>query len=136
MTPAPLVVSSNLDRLEDVRVWAADGARAAGYDAEAVFALELALTEAVSNIIRHGYHGEDGHEVHLEMAVDPESLTVRITDWGDRFDHDGFVPEDLDHVRTGGYGVQLIHMVMDEVVYAATPDAKGTILTLVRRRDH
>jgi serine/threonine-protein kinase RsbW len=129
------VVSSNLDHLEEVRQWAGDAARLAGYDKDSVFALELAMTEALSNIIRHAYHGEDGHEVRVDLSMDEVALTVRITDWGERFDHAHFVPEDLDIVRAGGYGVQLIHMLMDEVSYTATPDDTGTTLTLVRRRE-
>jgi serine/threonine-protein kinase RsbW len=129
------VVSSNLDHLEGVRQWAGDAARVGGCDKDSVFAIELALTEAVSNIIRHSYHGEDGHDVRLDLSVEAQTVTVCITDWGDRFDHEEFVPEDLDVVRAGGYGVQLIRMLMDEVVYAATPDETGTTLTLVRRRD-
>lgn len=102
--------------------------------------MELALAEAVTNIIRHGY-GPQGGPVRVEAESGPEGVLLRIFDWGrpipggalaeagfHRFDFD---PGDLDSVPAGGMGLPLIAMLMDDVGYRT--DARQNMLTLLRR---
>jgi serine/threonine-protein kinase RsbW len=102
--------------------------------------LELALVEAVTNVIRHGY-GPEGGPVKVEASAEPgEGVTLRIRDWGrpipgealsgagfHRFDFD---PEDLDAIPAGGLGLSLIAAVMDDVAYRS--DEGQNMLTLRR----
>jgi serine/threonine-protein kinase RsbW len=132
--------------------WIIDGGLAAvGPVAEAVRALarpvlgedgagdlELALVEAVTNVIRHGY-GPEGGPVKVEFrAVAGEGVTLRVRDWGrpipgealsgagfHRFDFDA---EDLDAIPSGGLGLSLIAAVMDDVAYLS--DEGQNLLTL------
>lgn len=84
--------------------------------------VELALVEAVNNVIRHAYHGEGGHPVEVVFTSDPECITIEVADEGDAmpprpspvFDFD---PNDLEHLPEGGMGLFLIHTVMDSVEY-------------------
>jgi serine/threonine-protein kinase RsbW len=129
-----LVLPSVLTRMDEARRWAGDHAREAGYDAETVFAVELALTETLSNVIRHAYSGEEEHEIQLDLDADTDAITLRITDWGKRFDFGAFEPEDLDVARDGGYGIHLIRTLMDEVTYDTSAQV-GTSVSLVRYRE-
>jgi serine/threonine-protein kinase RsbW len=102
--------------------------------------VELALVEAVTNVVRHGY-GPQGGPIRIEASQVPEGLVVRIFDWGrpipgealagaglSRFDFD---PDDLDAIPSGGMGLSLITAVMDDVSYRS--DDGQNILTLLRR---
>jgi serine/threonine-protein kinase RsbW len=101
--------------------------------------LELALTEAVTNVIRHGY-GPEGGPVRVEAEVLGDQMQLCIFDWGRpipgealagagarRFDFD---PDDLDALPAGGMGLSLIAMLMDEVSYRT--DLGQNRLTLLR----
>jgi len=128
-----LVIQSQLDRIAEARRWAAHRARAAGFDDDAVFAVELALAEALSNVIKHAYQGDEGQEIRLTLHIDDEKLTLTVRDFGRKFDPAQYTPPNLDDPSEGGYGIYLIHQLMDEVVYD-TSLPQGTKLTLVRYR--
>ncbi|TNC66576.1 ATP-binding protein [Rubellimicrobium roseum] len=102
--------------------------------------VELALVEAVTNVIRHGY-GPEGGPIRVEASVAPTELVLRLFDWGrpipgealaaaglSRFDFD---PADLDALPAGGMGLSIIAAVMDEVSYRS--DEGQNVLTLLRR---
>lgn len=128
-----LVIQSRLDAVADARRWAAERVRAAGFDEDAIFAVELALSEALTNVIRHAYGGDEGQEIHLALAINDEKLDLTIRDFGQKFDPADYTPPDLDEPAEGGYGVYLIHELMDQVTYD-TSLPTGTQLNLVKYR--
>lgn len=102
--------------------------------------VELALVEAATNVVRHGY-GPDGGPIRIEASSGRHGILVRISDWGrpipgdilaqaglSRFDFD---PTDLAELPEGGMGLSLIASVMDEVSYRS--DGGQNVLTLLRR---
>ena len=135
VTEHVLVIESQLDQVGKARQWAAKLARKAGFDNEAVFALELALSEALANVIRHAYQGAGNREIRLSLAFDDEKLRLAIRDFGKKFDLTNYRPPDLSRPHEGGYGIYLMHELMDEVHYD-TSQRHGTTLTLVRYRSH
>jgi serine/threonine-protein kinase RsbW len=127
-----LTIPSRLEAIDDARAWAGGQAREAGVAEDDVFALELAMTEAISNVIRHAYGGDSGREVELELIVDAERLELVVTDGGEPFDAGDARRRDLEDPGEGGYGLHLIEELMDEV--RREPFAGGTRTHLVRRR--
>ncbi|RME81513.1 MAG: ATP-binding protein [Caldilineae bacterium] len=127
------VMQSRLDRIAEARRWATQQARAAGFDEDGVSAIELALAEALANVIEHGYQGDENQEIRLTLRIDDEKLTLTIRDFGQKFDPQSYSPPDLSNPSEGGYGVFLIHQLMDEVIYD-TSLPQGMKLTLVRYR--
>lgn len=130
---ARLTIESRFDRIAEARRWATQRARAAGFDEEAISAIELALAEALANVIKHAYQGDENQEIRLGLRIDDEKLTLTIRDFGRKFDLETYTPPDLDDPAEGGYGVYLIHQLMDEVIYD-TSLPQGTKLTLIRYR--
>src|SRR5437660_12605949 len=64
--------------------------------------LKLAVTEACSNSVRHGY-GEDGEGVvEILYELQPDRLVVEVVDDGPGFDADGARSED--DLAAGGLG--------------------------------
>jgi anti-sigma regulatory factor (Ser/Thr protein kinase) len=131
---ADLVVESRVEDLAHVRGWVADHARAVGFDERAIRELSLVVSEACVNIIRHAYGGEPNHPIGLHLAIDEEKLALSIHDEGARFDLESYRPPDLDEPQEHGYGVFIIHNLMDEVCYE-TSQGPGTTLRLVKYRD-
>ena len=128
-----LTIPSRTTAIDDARRWSTGHLSAAGASAEAVWAVELALTEALSNVIRHGYAGDETQQIELELELHDDRLELRITDFGAAFDEDAYTEPDLDASPAGGYGVHLIGELMDEVQRTATT-GRGTCLRLVKRR--
>jgi serine/threonine-protein kinase RsbW len=129
-----IIINSDIEIIADTRHWAAQHAKAAGFDKDAVFAIELAVGEAVTNIIRHAYDNQPGHKIHLSLTIDDTKFSLQILDFGRKFDPDSLPPPNLDAPREGGYGIFLMKQVMDEVIFDTTTLPQGTHLELVKYR--
>jgi serine/threonine-protein kinase RsbW len=124
-------VTSELDRVPEVRHWCADQAVRAALDAEAVGDVELAVTEALANVIRHSYEGRGGHPIAVEAIVGVGRLELHVVDEGIPFDPDAYGGVDLDEAHEHGYGVFMIDALMDDVRRCSGPNG-GTELVLVK----
>lgn len=127
-----LVIVSDLHRIRDARVWATRHASSAGFPADRCWAIELALGEALANVIRHGYDGRSDLNIELVLSIDEEKLEIEIHDSARPFERDSVSVPPLDVPRTGGYGLHLIDELMDEVEYAG--DDRGGLLRMVMWR--
>lgn len=89
--------------------------------ASMVFNLNLALEEAVSNIILYAYPGQTGKEIRVQAATMVHSLVFTLTDSGEAFDplntKDADVTLSLEERPIGGLGIFLIKNIMNEVEY-------------------
>lgn len=94
--------------------------------------LLLAVTEAVSNVIRHVYKDHHDQPIELDLVPSAGELTLELTDWGLFIDPSRIASRPLDQVRPGGLGVHLIRSTMDVVEYKKNLHG-GTTLTLVKR---
>jgi serine phosphatase RsbU (regulator of sigma subunit)/anti-sigma regulatory factor (Ser/Thr protein kinase) len=85
--------------------------------------IQLAVTEAVSNIIIHAYAGLDGEIIGL-ITLYPDRLEVDLLDGGVAFEPRDIVRReiDIDHLDEGGRGLSIVHDVMDEVAYRRVAD--------------
>jgi serine/threonine-protein kinase RsbW len=128
-----LSLPSRLSEIERARSWARGHAQAAGFGDDDAWAVELALAEALSNVIRHGYEGDPGQRIDLSIEVDADTFCVRVQDYGQVFDPHTIVPTDFETPGPGGYGLHLIEELMDEVK-RDTSSGRGTVLRLVKHR--
>ncbi len=95
----------------------------------------LAVDEAVTNIIEHGYdQGVDG-TIELEIESDPGQFKVVVRDSGRVFNPESVPNPDMkEHVKAGrkkGLGLFLMRQIMDEVRYRYK-DGVQNELTLVK----
>jgi anti-sigma regulatory factor (Ser/Thr protein kinase) len=106
----------------------------AGAGSEGVFELKLALEEAFTNVVRHGYGGGPG-PVSVRIVSDGRAIVVRLEDRAVPFDPTALPEPDLDvpleERLPGGLGVHLMRRSVDEVQHRATDG--GNILTLMKR---
>ena len=91
--------------------------------------IELCTAEAVTNAIRHAYHGKPGHIVTVRLSANRDDLLIEVSDSGS--------PMPLEHQETltngpkasdpdpanprtlpeGGRGLHIIYELMDSVSY-------------------
>lgn len=126
-----LTITSEVERIDEARRWVSERARAAGGGEEAIADVELALTEALANVVEHAYEGRSGHEIVVSAEVQDGRLLVRVRDWGLPADPASFESRDLDDPGEGGYGIFLMAELMDRVTREQQPDG-GTLLTLTK----
>ena len=124
--PAPgtklafLEIKSDLGRLEDIRAFVRSVCQGNEYPclSETRLAmLELAVTEAASNIMIHAYKGRSDQWLRVEGEISNECILIRFIHSGDPFDPYTVELPTLDGTRDGGYGVYLIDQAVDEVFY-------------------
>jgi serine/threonine-protein kinase RsbW len=96
---------------------------------------QLAVEEAITNIINHGYKNGCG-EIIISCRINPYQAEVRIKDTAPRFDPLSLPEPELDGTiqdrKIGGLGVFLIRQVMDEMVYRY--ENGHNILVLIKRK--
>jgi serine/threonine-protein kinase RsbW len=135
--PRTLIVPGRYDRLEQVCRFVAEAADQAGLDASESSHCQLAVDEACTNIIEHGYGGENRGEIRLTCEPTPGELVITIRDSARPFDPSA-VPEPdlsapLDEMRIGGLGLFFMRQVMDAVEFHHLEG--GNALVLIKRRD-
>jgi sigma-B regulation protein RsbU (phosphoserine phosphatase) len=86
-------------------------------DEDSVDALELAVNEATSNIIKHAYHGRRNQWIHLEGEAFENHLLFRLHHLGDPFDPSKTPPPVLDGSLESGFGLFIIARTTDDVRY-------------------
>jgi serine/threonine-protein kinase RsbW len=123
-----LTIPAELAQLTHVRSWIVERLTAAAVQAPARVDIELVVTEAVANVVRHTYRGANG-TIEVELSVDGEVIRLVITDDGPPWDGTRAAPAEDGR---GGYGVPLIEEVMDRVEHRALEPA-GNRLTLEKR---
>jgi anti-sigma regulatory factor (Ser/Thr protein kinase) len=126
---------ARLERLADIRRFVEESCRRAGVPDSACFDLKLAVDEACTNIIEHGYEGRAG-SISLSCRADGDALSVTIRDRGRAFDPAGVPAADItspcEERPIGGLGWHLIRSSVDEINYGRDPSG-GNRLTLVKR---
>ena len=103
-----------------------------GYGDKEMFAIRLALEEALVNAIKHGHHGDPSKEVQLRYHFTTECILAEIEDQGSGFKPedvpDPFAPENLE--RPSGRGLFLMQNYMTWVRY----NDAGNCVTMCRQR--
>lgn len=108
----------------------------ARYDipSEVVLDLKLAVDEACTNIITHGYKGMDPGSIILSFRIEPGRILVQITDFGHVFEPVAGPKPDveaaLEDRELGGLGLYLIYQTMDNIDYQSSED--GNTLTFTK----
>ena len=86
---------------------------------EAVLELKLAVDEACTNIITHGYKGMDPGSIILSFRITPNRILVQVTDFGHVFEPEAAPKPDveaaLEDRELGGLGLYLIYQTMDNI---------------------
>jgi serine/threonine-protein kinase RsbW len=100
------------------------------YSEAAVFAVRLAVEEALNNAVRHGNAMDPCKTVEFTYEVTRECVDIKVRDEGPGFDYrhvpDPTLSENLD--KPTGRGVMLMRAYMDTVEY----NEKGNELHMIK----
>ena len=96
-----------------------DSANRHGFKEQCLFALKIALEEALVNAIKHGNKQDATKQVTIEAAISPGKAEILIEDQGPGFDRsavpDPLAEENLE--KPSGRGILLIESYMTHVTW-------------------
>ena len=115
----------------------AQAAQEAGFNSKEAYAVQLAVDEACSNIIEHGYCGEQQAEICCGYEVLDKGLKITIQDWGKPFKPEA-IPEpdfdvDLCDLKPRGAGLYFMNKLMDKVEFDFE-SGDGNILVMIKKK--
>jgi serine/threonine-protein kinase RsbW len=134
---ATVIFPGRFESLAGIRKFVFQAASDAGFDEKDIYAVELAVDEACSNIIEHAYGGEDKGDIECTCNDLNGSLEIIIRDGGRPFDPEAVTPPNfsvaLTDLKPRGAGLFLIHNMMDDVDFKFSK-VKGNEIRMVKHK--
>ncbi|MEA4925229.1 MAG: LytS/YhcK type 5TM receptor domain-containing protein [Syntrophomonadaceae bacterium] len=100
---------------------------------KAIFQVNLALEELLTNTISYGYAGGEEHEIIIKVVLDDETLILEIRDDGLPFNPLQIpapdLSRDIEDRPIGGLGMHLVRNMMDELEYRREANYNVLIMT-------
>jgi anti-sigma regulatory factor (Ser/Thr protein kinase) len=131
----PLRVPASLELLAQIRRFVKERGTTLGVDPDTLSEVVLAVDEAATNAILHGYAGREGF-LEIEVGLEGDALVIRLRDEAAPFDLATVPPPDLsapaEERVLEGMGIYLIRQAVDELSHRTTLE-RGNELTLVKR---
>jgi len=125
--PIKLSMTSHPENLKRIRLVMRDIMVKTGLSKKESGFIVLAIDEACSNIIRHGYKNDFHRKIDLTVRLEKNLLNISIIDNGIRFDETLIETRDIHEIKPGGLGIYIIRQVMDSVEYSRTQEGFNRI---------
>lgn len=107
--------------------------RDAGFSDEAIFAIDMAVREAVANAVKHGSAGDETKPVEITFTDSEKGFEITVRDHGAGFDveevPDPTNPENL--LKASGRGVLFMRTFMEEIDWKRHPQG-GMIVKMIK----
>ena len=130
-----ITLSNDIDEVPKLAVFVDEVCEETGIDMHIVMQLNLAIEEAVVNVMNYAYPAGTSGNVCIDIDTNEELLTVVITDSGTPFDQTKKKEVDItlsaEERPIGGLGIHLVRQLMDSVDYERI-DGKN-VLTLTKK---
>jgi anti-sigma regulatory factor (Ser/Thr protein kinase) len=116
-----LEIEASLSSLRAVGHWLHEACEAAGLSYEVAFGMDVAVHEAVENVVRYAWDDAAPHRVALHFFSNDGTVEVELSDDGRPFDPLSVAaPADavsLESALIGGRGIQLMRRFTSEIRY-------------------
>ncbi|MCA1711083.1 MAG: ATP-binding protein [Actinobacteria bacterium] len=99
---------------------------ALGVESDVIADIELALTEAVTNVLDHA---QDGDDYEVSAGIDDRLCVIEVIDRGAGFDSNELGRDEAHLDAEGGRGIQLMRALVDKVTFESVPRV-GTVVHL------
>jgi serine/threonine-protein kinase RsbW len=131
-----ITVPATLESLATISEFITAATAQAGLDDHAAWQVQLAVDEAATNVIQHGYAEQADGEIDLQWRLEGDQLIVMLRDRGRRFNPNEVPAPDisspLEERQAGGLGLYLMGKLMDSMAFEFD-DRQGNLLTMVKR---
>jgi len=107
-------------------------AKARDLDSDTIADLKLALTEAVSNSVRHAYGTAGDGQVEVRYELRADCISIEVVDDGAGFDPEEAPSFEGDELSEGGLGIAIIRTIADDIQIESRPGVRGSRLRFVK----
>jgi len=130
-----LKLPSRIEAIGEASAAVVDAARRLGFAEDALFGIELAVREAVTNAVLHGNRQDESLPFEVGVAGTDAGMTVTVRDRGEGFDASHLPDPTADEniLKTSGRGILFMRTFMDEVGWEHPPGG-GTLVRMVKRK--
>lgn len=115
-----LILQNTLESVDKAASEAEKFAKSANLPDEALFAIDMAVREAVANAVKHGNKMDESKTVEITFSDLPKGFEITIRDFGEGFEveevPDPTNPENL--LKANGRGVLFMRTFMEEVEWS------------------
>ena len=122
-----LTVDSSVEELQSIADQVDGVAKRRGWSQKAVFALQVALDEWISNVIKYSYQERPNQPIRVTIDECNSELVALVEDRGTPFDpSSSAVPSSLDDTlsgkREGGMGLFVMHHLLSGINFERVND--------------
>jgi serine/threonine-protein kinase RsbW len=133
-TTTELIYDSRIESIGAAAEAAAEFLNRFGAGEEVLFAVDMAIREAVTNAVVHGNKQDESKKVMVSLSRSPNTLEIVVRDQGHGFDPEGVAdptdPQNL--LKASGRGILFMRTFMDEVEWLEH-DEGGTVVKMTKR---
>jgi phosphoserine phosphatase RsbU/P len=94
--------------------------------------VELAVNEAVANIMRHSYHGRKNETILIQGTIYEDSIVFELFHWGEPMSQLQITAPAFDGSQDHGFGLYLIRNCVDEIAYSTDEEGKSCVRLIKR----
>ncbi len=99
------------------------------------YAIEVALLEALNNVVKHAYKGVPGNPIRVMLEVSQEKIEIKIFDEGSgeprkKAETLSFDPVDIINLPEGGMGLFIIEKLMDQTEFKV--ENKKNVFSMIK----
>ena len=107
--------STNTSELKNIRQFVDDCCRQLPFSEFKINEIILAIDEACTNVIRHGYHMSKEGFLEITISADDDQALFVIKDVCPKISEQQLTPKEKNLCDPGGLGLCLIHYVAEKV---------------------
>lgn len=130
-----LKLPSRLESINEATAAVIDAARRLGFADDALFGIEMAVRESVTNAVLHGNRQDESKPVEIGFRGTDAGAVLTVRDRGEGFDPvsvaDPTSEENL--LKTSGRGILFMRTFMDEVTWEPLPEG-GTLVRMTKKK--
>lgn len=130
-----LILPSRIETIAEAAAAAGDVARRYGFGEDALFGIDMAVREAVTNAVLHGNKQDASKPVEIGFMNTGAGLVITVRDRGTGFDPVA-VPDptaEQNLLKSSGRGILFMRNFMDEVAWERHPQG-GTLVRMTKKR--
>ncbi len=142
-----LTVPGRYEQIKSVCDFISAAAKQSGLKESAIFHIELACDEACTNIIEHGYGGENQGDIVVSWKKEDGQFVIMLRDNGRPFnpknvpeptmppkpDDPGFSEEEVvNSLKVGGLGIHFMRKLMDDIQFQFD-EKTGNTLVMIKK---
>ncbi|MDT7689847.1 MAG: serine/threonine-protein kinase RsbW [Acidobacteriota bacterium] len=130
-----LKLPSRIETIGEAAAAVTDAARRLGFAEDALFGIELAVREAVTNAVLHGNRQDESVPLEVGVVGTDAGLTVTVRDRGKGFDpsHIADPTAEENILKASGRGILFMRTFMDEVTWEH-PQGGGTLVRMTKKK--